>query len=360
MGRTALRTTRTLVSGITVADAFMGHWKCRFQRRDDVTGAIARQPREEFTTTSLARTERFDAWNQAVNQAFVPLSVVAKDPEGFGGGLINQSVGPVFLSAVSGTASHVRRGHRQIQANDPGLVKLGLQLRGYSVVAQDGREAALTPGDFAIYDTTRPYDLYFDDAFRMMVVMFPPEALHLNRKSIAGLTASRISGRQGLGSLTSALLGAIAKQLHEDTVTDAATVSDALLNLISAVFAERVPPSSPLSPERLALMERVEAFVGARLGDPELTVNQIAAAHNVSVRYLQKLFEERDDTVSAWLRRQRLEKCRSDLVDPRLQTRPVSVVGMHWGFTDASSFSRAFKTAFGYSPSEYRYSYRPA
>ncbi|MDI2033546.1 helix-turn-helix domain-containing protein [Paenarthrobacter nitroguajacolicus] len=325
-----------------------------------MSGAIARQSREEFTTKVLATTDRFDAWNQAVNSAFVPLSVVAREPEQFDGGLINQTIGPVFLSAVSGTASHVSRGSKEIQANDPGLVKLGLQLRGYSVVAQDGREAALTPGDFAIYDTTRPYDLFFDDAFRMMVVMFPPEALHLNRKSIAALTASRVSGRQGLGSLTSALLGAVAHQLHEGSVAEAATVSDALMNLISAVFAERVPPSSPLTPERLALMERIEAFVAARLSDPELTVGDIAAAHNVSVRYLQKLFEERDDTVSAWLRRQRLEKCRTDLVDPSLQQRPVSAVGMHWGFTDASSFSRAFKSAFGYSPSEYRYSYRPA
>ncbi|WP_197412813.1 helix-turn-helix domain-containing protein [Arthrobacter sp. EpRS71] len=325
-----------------------------------MTGTIAKQPREEFTTTALARTERFDAWNQAVNNAFVPLSVVAREPGEFDGGLINQTVGPVFLSAVSGTASHVSRTTKEIKANDPGLVKLGLQLTGYSVVAQDGREAALTPGDFAIYDTTRPYDLYFDDAFRMMVVMFPPAALHLNRKNIATLTASRVSGRQGLGSLTSALLGAVAKQLHEGSVAEAATVSDALMNLVSAVFAERVPPSSPLSHERHALMERIDAFVTARLGDPELTVSEIAAAHNVSVRYLQKLFEERDDTVSAWLRRQRLEKCRTDLVDPRLQLRPVSAVGMHWGFTDASSFSRAFKSAFGYSPSEYRYSYRPA
>ena len=239
-----------------------------------MTGAIAKQPREEFTTKALTRTDRFEAWNHAVNSAFVPLSVAAREPEEFHGGLINQTVGPVFLSAVSGTASHVSRGSKEIQANDPGLVKLGLQLRGYSVVAQDGREAALTPGDFAIYDTTRPYDLYFDDAFRMMVVMFPPEALHLNRKSIAALTASRVSGRQGLGSLTSALLGAVAKQLQEGSVADAATVSDALMNLISAVFAERVPPSSPLSQERLALMERIEAFVAARLGDPELTVRR--------------------------------------------------------------------------------------
>ena len=94
-------------------------------------------------------------------------------------------------------------------ASDPGLIKLGLQLRGYSVVAQDGREAALTPGDFAIYDTSRPYDLYFDDSFRMLVVMFPRgvAAVAPRRHRFAhGLTGLR---RQGLGSLTSTLLGAM-------------------------------------------------------------------------------------------------------------------------------------------------------
>lgn len=321
---------------------------------------VALPPRREvFDSSLLASTERFEAWKEAVNGAFVPLSVASAEPGNFNGSLICQSVGTTQVSEVSGTASQVRRTSRKISDNDPGLIKLGLQVRGYSVVAQDGREAALTPGDFAIYDTSRPYDLYFDDSFQMLVVMFPPESLQLSRRDIASLTASRISGRQGLGSLTSTLLGAMGQQLRDGPVPGSANVTDALLSLVSAVFAERIDPGSPQNSERLVLLARVQAYISSRLGDPELTVTEVAAAHHVSVRYLQKLFEEHGETASAWIRHKRLEKCRLDLLNPQLRDRPVSVVGMHWGFTDASSFSRAFKSAFGQAPSEYRYSFSP-
>ena len=108
------------------------------------------------------------------------------------------------------------------------------------------------------------------------------------------------------------------------------------------------------------LLARVQAYISSHLGDPDLTVTEVAAAHHVSVRYLQKLFEEHGETASAWIRRKRLEKCRLDLQNPQLRDRPVSAVGMHWGFTDASSFSRAFKSAFGQAPAEYRYAFSPA
>ena len=38
-----------------------------------------------------------------------------------------------------------------------------LQTRGNAVISQDGREAAMSPGDFAVYDSIRPYTLRSDD-----------------------------------------------------------------------------------------------------------------------------------------------------------------------------------------------------
>ena len=40
--------------------------------------------------------------------------------------------------------------------------KLSLQLRGSTLLLQDGKEALLLPGDMALYDTTRPYTLVSD------------------------------------------------------------------------------------------------------------------------------------------------------------------------------------------------------
>jgi AraC-like DNA-binding protein len=80
----------------------------------------------------------------------------------------------------------------------------------------------------------------------------------------------------------------------------------------------------------------------------------IAAAHQISVRYLHHLFRQEEQTVGEFIRNRRLERCRADLSDPRLRDRSVVEVGSRWGFTDAATFSRTFKEATGTAPGEYR------
>ncbi|WP_159708992.1 hypothetical protein [Arthrobacter sp. 18067] len=46
--------------------------------------------------------------------------------------------------------------------------------------------------------------------------------------------------------------------------------------------------------------------------------------------------------------------------EPALECEPVTAGYGEFHLVNDLAFSRAFKTAFDYSPSEYRYSYRPA
>jgi AraC family transcriptional regulator, positive regulator of tynA and feaB len=110
---------------------------------------------------------------------------------------------------------------------------------------------------------------------------------------------------------------------------------------------------------RAALRWAVTAHVERRLaevarGRPlrpgELTPQAIAAAHTVSVRALQLLFEGTGTSLSAHVRTLRLEGARSQLiVDGR---RTVAAIAATWGFLDAPHFSRAYRAQFGESPSE--------
>ncbi|MFX5558838.1 helix-turn-helix transcriptional regulator, partial [Acinetobacter baumannii] len=79
----------------------------------------------------------------------------------------------------------------------------------------------------------------------------------------------------------------------------------------------------------------------------------IAAAHHISVRYLQRLFETEGTTVTTWIRQRRLERIRRDLADPRID-RSTSAVAARWGLADASHFSKLFKAAYGMTPRQYR------
>ncbi|CAM5589813.1 Helix-turn-helix domain-containing protein OS=Streptomyces alboniger OX=132473 GN=CP975_02665 PE=4 SV=1 [Streptomyces alboniger] len=82
----------------------------------------------------------------------------------------------------------------------------------------------------------------------------------------------------------------------------------------------------------------------------------IAAAHHISLSYLHQIFKEDTpgQTVAAWIRDQRLEGARRDLADPNLGSTPVHTIATRWGMVRASDFGRAFRSAYGVSPMEYR------
>jgi AraC-like DNA-binding protein len=305
---------------------------------------------------SLPPAEQFDVWHDAVSHAFVPLEATCRSADQFGGELALQRVGPVQLSEVSGGAVDVERSPRTIRCADPGYLKLGMQLRGYCLVTQDGREAPLVPGDFALYDTHRPYRLSFDSEFQMLVVMFPRELLNVRQQDLAKLTARRISGRSGLGGLISPFLTSLAGKLQDEEVAPTFALSTAVLDVLTAAFSEQLERESAVSPEthRHALILRIKAFIDERLDDPELSTAVVAAAHHISHRYLQKLFEADGTTVTEWIRRRRLAHCSRELVDPRFVSAPISTIAARWGLVDASHFSKIFRTAYGMSPREFR------
>jgi AraC-like DNA-binding protein len=101
-------------------------------------------------------------------------------------------------------------------------------------------------------------------------------------------------------------------------------------------------------------MAQIHAFIRANLGDPDLTPGAIAAAHHISLRYLNKLFQAEGRTVAGWIRERRLERCRRDLAEPRLDDRTIKAIAARWGFTNSAHFSQAFRSAYGLSPREFR------
>lgn len=108
------------------------------------------------------------------------------------------------------------------------------------------------------------------------------------------------------------------------------------------------------------LLTQVRAYVHQHLGEPDLDVGRIAAAHAVSVRQLYRLCAAAGFSLEQWIIDQRLEGARRDLLDVAHRHRPIAVVARRWGFTDPSYFSRRFRQAFGSPPRDWRQAAPPA
>lgn len=294
------------------------------------------------------------AFRAAVDDSFVPLHVTAADPDHFRGSIRAASADGIHVSTVTASAHVVERTPDLIARADGPAVKMSLMLAGSGLLIQDGREALLRPGDFAVYDTSRPYTLCFSGDFRTIVTMFAPSALPLPSSALAQLTAVRIAGDGGLGGVVAPFLAQLGTHLDQVASPSGSRLVHTALDLLTTVYAHELGSGVDAADPHAGLRRRVEEYIDAHLDAADLVPGAIAAAHYISTRHLHTLFQGRDTTVAALIRSRRLERCRRDLTDPLLADQSVSAIGARWGFPDAAHFSRTFKTAFGFSPSECR------
>lgn len=296
----------------------------------------------------------FREYREAVTASFVPLDVsrVGNDP--FWGRLRTVDVAPVHVSEVSASQHIVERTPLLLENGEPAYYKASLQVSGTGLLVQDGREALLQPGDLAIYDTGRPYSLLFENDMRMLVLMFPREHLGLPPTAIKELTAHRFSSDDGLGAMIIPFLQNVSQNLDRLGGLTGPRLVNSAIDLITTMFANELDFDADPGDSHQLLMQQIRRYIELNLGSPELGPAQIAAAHFISTRHLHGLFRQKGTTVSTWIREQRLEKCRRDLIDPLNAHLSVGAIAARWGFIEAAHFSRVFKAAYDAAPSELR------
>ncbi|MDK1347680.1 helix-turn-helix domain-containing protein [Streptomyces sp. 378] len=308
-----------------------------------------------LSTDSVPPNDRLSYWHDAVWRTFVPLDVTTPRDTLFSGSVATEQLGQLRISTVDADRELVRRTRSLIAESSDEYMLLGLQTRGRSVVVQNERTAVLDPGELALYDTTRPYTLDFPDRFETVVFQMPRQALGIPESDLQRITGVTIGPDQGLAGMVVPLLHKVAAEMDTYHPEIGELLARNITDLITTLITERLGQgTASLDAARQTLLLRIRAFIDARLADPALSAEAVAAAHHISVRHLQRLFQAEGTTVSEWIRRRRLEACRRELGRPR-RTRPaVAAVAQRWGFVSPAHFSRAFRAFYGMSPREWQ------
>jgi AraC-like DNA-binding protein len=308
-----------------------------------------------FRAVDEPEASRMDYWHHVVGDMAAPLDL--RIPEELGGRdqLLVGELGAVRVAELStGKPGDARRTESTIRRRDPGLCKIDVLVEGAGMVQQDGRVAQLGAGDWTFVDLSRPARWRLSP-MRSVVMVLPRTLLPLSPDEMARLTAVRIPGDEGTGALMSSLARQLVERLDEHDAAEGSRLGAASIELLTAALASRLGRAERFpDAQRRALLVRIHAFIEEHLGDIELSPTSIADAHHISVRYLYKLFDSKQESVASWIRLRRLERCRRDLLDPALRARPVSAIAARWGLPNAAHFSRVFRATYGVSPAEFR------
>lgn len=103
-----------------------------------------------------------------------------------------------------------------------------------------------------------------------------------------------------------------------------------------------------------ARLETLKADILAQLDSPALSLTVLSAAHRVSPRTIQLLFEQAGITYSGFVLEQRLLRAERLLRNPAMRLRKIIEIAHLAGFHDVSYFHRAFRRRFGQTPDDVR------
>jgi AraC-like DNA-binding protein len=313
----------------------------------------------QFTTDHSPGHKRLALWQDIVCDVYVGLDCKSDLGSAFHGKVSQAPLGRAVCTEVSSDRQRVFRTPSRIARSDEHFILVALGRQGVGGVLQDGRETIIHPGEFALYDTTRPYELQFDDAFTQTVFKVPRDMLHRRIGGTDALTATTFAADRPLARLAHDFICQLCQSADGIEETYAAALSEQAVDLLAMSLGERLGAQRlPASTHRSALLYRVKAHVRAHLSDPELSLSDTAAALGISPRYVNDLLADEQTSFQRFVLTERLTQCKRDLASPTLAHRHVGEIALSWGFNDLSHFGRVFRAHFGLSPRDWRQSRR--
>jgi len=307
-----------------------------------------------------SRSSNFDYWREVVSDEYVQLEChpqpgqnVADFNAKLRGGI---GFSDVSFSEVVSKPQIAQRTQRHVSKASEDDFLISFQVENQCRVRQYGREALLVPGSFALYSSTTPYTLSFKEDFHQFVIQMPREVLARHLIEPEKYAAITMNANTGLGLVLKDFIFSLAGELSTEEVNPSDVLSENLVSLIALSFSSTVVQSGLIDTgcAKEILVRRIKNFIESNIFSPGLNNKRIAESQGISVRYLNKLFQDKEESIHEMIVNKRLSTA-NELLSSVNDTRPtIESVAYRVGFSDASHFSRAFKMRYGICPSSVR------
>ncbi|WP_081084817.1 helix-turn-helix domain-containing protein [Burkholderia cepacia] len=300
-----------------------------------------------------ARNNRVERWQESMADRFLPLTLKDVGAQFWMSARIGVA-GGLKLAEVRTSAIRVERNRGLASRSESDCYKLLFQLSGQGRIEQTHASLTVRPGEWAIYDATRPYVIECSDHAHLVAVLIPPNDSSAWRwsvdRSAAGVRQIGGNARLALESLRYFLAGEVPEDADSIAGFERST-----LTLLDSVIRREVRETLATGDSRAASIRiRAESFISNHFSNPELTPERLAKALNVSRRTLYNAFAATQQTPQALIQEFRLQASRRALEDPLDQSRNLIELATACGFSDGTHFGRVFKQRFGHSPGAHR------
>jgi AraC-like DNA-binding protein len=309
-------------------------------------------PIHRISTDEIAVADRLAAVRDAYRGTFGEIEI-APHPESpfYWHGVLRRLPGLWLASAVS-SGARVTRVPRASDADD---LVLTVAVEGRLELRQGGQEAILRAGEMAVTRSREPSTCERDPHARSIDLHVPLHIIAPTGRELDAILVAAIAAPEPLAMLrryVDGLLDSFGLEQADTLNLAVAHVYETVSYIIGAARA-RVEAEKARGPAA-ARLRAIKADIVENVCSRELTIVSVAARHQVTPRYVRKLFEGEGVTFSEFVLAQRLARARRMLADLRHGAETISAIAFACGFGDLSYFNRVFRRQFAATPTAVR------
>lgn len=303
-----------------------------------------------FTTLELPHRQRLDAWNarfgslNAVQVADPAASSLLAHNE-------NWMLGPMLLSANRISSARFERGMRQIRLDGFDHWVVRVMRRGTCEVQLGETCHRLGVGEPFLFSLDQSWVKEWTDC-EWVSLCLPRDAFPCLSAGLAAAGAGPLKGP--CAPLLADYLILLERHVREATPEHIPALVETTRAMLGACLPRSgQPQGATAGAVGRAQFERLRMLIRRNIASPSLSAQRLARLAGMSRSSLYRLFEPHGG-VASYIQAQRLRLAHGLLSDPGLAAVPVGTLAERAGFFDASAFSRAFRTTYGYPPREAR------
>ena len=232
---------------------------------------------------------------------------------------------------------------------------LTLHTEDHEVSVDGGRTIKVSAGDALLVNEAICFDFWQGKPMTVEVLSFDRQLL----ANLAPRIALEANYVVPAAAASLPLLAGYARSLRDSPPASAKAgeiASRHIYDLMALVLDSFVRGGAERNGSSIAAarLKLVRKDILERLADPELRIEAVALRQGITPRYIQRLFESENTTFSDFVRDRRLELAFRLLRERDPASCSITTIAYDAGFSDITSFNRAFRRRFEATPSEVR------
>ncbi len=306
-----------------------------------------------FSTDQFEPAKRYAAWRDAICDVYVHVDVAASDPDDYKGFIRETAFGDIMLTDILLSEQRIMRRAHHISSLDKDCYYLQLIQRGHLNVLQKGEVYSSNPARGAIFCATEQYELQCLGEVRSYYLELPRAAFAQRFPREKVPLSAAINSTQGLGRIATEFCGMLAAEGGRLDTEVRAGLGNQLMDILALTLLSAEDQGGDADGAvQKARLRSIQNWIEEHLGEHDLSLERIAFANNISLRYLHTLFRQSEMSASEWLWHRRLQRC-YDLI-ARGDGRSITAIAFDLGFNSSAHFSTMFRRKYGLRPRDLR------